>query len=178
MFRMRKKMATVARPRSGPQRVAGCRCKTPVRYKGQMYASPLHLADCCTKDKVLIDAVQKLGRHWKDIQRHHFKGRSKNCIKNRYESLSPTVESANMMLPATLSSFAVTRIKASRCPSQRAHPSRGPTQPQMTRTCLTTRAYTTIYYLPAPKCRRLKHSTLGQQTVLTQGGLHKNPSTL
>jgi hypothetical protein len=31
-----------------------------------------------------MDAVQKLGRHWKDIQRHHFQGRSKNCIKNRY----------------------------------------------------------------------------------------------
>jgi hypothetical protein len=33
---------------------------------------------------MLIEAVQRLGRHWKDIQRHHFPGRSKNCIKNRY----------------------------------------------------------------------------------------------
>ncbi|KAF2193230.1 hypothetical protein K469DRAFT_796062 [Zopfia rhizophila CBS 207.26] len=39
------------------------------------------------EDKVLIKAVQQLGRHWKDIQHHHFPGRSKNCIKNRYTVL-------------------------------------------------------------------------------------------
>ena len=36
------------------------------------------------EDKVLIDAVHRLGRHWKNIQQDHFPGRSKNCIKNRY----------------------------------------------------------------------------------------------
>jgi hypothetical protein len=36
------------------------------------------------QDAALIDAVQRLGRHWKDIQRELFPGRSKNDIKNRY----------------------------------------------------------------------------------------------
>lgn len=40
-----------------------------------------------SEDKVLIQAVQELGRHWKDIQHLHFPGRSKNCIKNRYTVL-------------------------------------------------------------------------------------------
>ncbi|EOA86197.1 uncharacterized protein SETTUDRAFT_110184 [Exserohilum turcica Et28A] len=35
-------------------------------------------------DTTLIEAVQRLGRHWKDIQREHFPERSKNDIKNRY----------------------------------------------------------------------------------------------
>lgn len=50
-------------------------------------------------DKVLIDAVQKLGRHWKDIQRHHFKGRSKNCIKNRYTVLVRRYQNQGISLP-------------------------------------------------------------------------------
>jgi lysyl-tRNA synthetase class I len=36
------------------------------------------------QDRILIEATQQLGRHWKDIQREHFPGRSKNTIKNRY----------------------------------------------------------------------------------------------
>ncbi|KAF2732136.1 transcription factor, Myb superfamily [Polyplosphaeria fusca] len=36
-----------------------------------------------TEDEILIQAVQKFGRHWKDIQRQCFPTRSKNCIKNR-----------------------------------------------------------------------------------------------
>ncbi|USP75623.1 uncharacterized protein yc1106_02897 [Curvularia clavata] len=38
-------------------------------------------------DNELIDAVQRLGRHWKDIQREYFPERSKNDIKNRYTVL-------------------------------------------------------------------------------------------
>jgi hypothetical protein len=38
------------------------------------------------QDRILIEATQQLGRHWKDIQREHFPGRSKNTIKNRYVS--------------------------------------------------------------------------------------------
>lgn len=41
-------------------------------------------ANIYTQDQILIDAVHRYGRHWKDIQRQHFQGRSKNCIKNRY----------------------------------------------------------------------------------------------
>ncbi|KAL5377167.1 hypothetical protein DPSP01_009979 [Paraphaeosphaeria sporulosa] len=52
-----------------------------------------------TDDKVLIDAVQKLGRHWKDIQRHHFQGRSKNCIKNRYTVLVRRYQNQGIILP-------------------------------------------------------------------------------
>ncbi|KAF9730888.1 hypothetical protein PMIN06_012399 [Paraphaeosphaeria minitans] len=52
-----------------------------------------------TDDKVLIDAVQKLGRHWKDIQRHHFQGRSKNCIKNRYTVLVRRYQNQGITLP-------------------------------------------------------------------------------
>jgi hypothetical protein len=40
------------------------------------------------QDHLLIDATQRLGRHWKDIQREHFPGRSKNDIKNRYDALA------------------------------------------------------------------------------------------
>lgn len=52
----------------------------------------LQCADTESQDKVLIDAVTKLGRHWKDIQRHHFQGRSKNCIKNRCVMRPPARE--------------------------------------------------------------------------------------
>ncbi|KAF1968103.1 hypothetical protein BU23DRAFT_270004 [Bimuria novae-zelandiae CBS 107.79] len=48
---------------------------------------------------ILIDAVQKLGRHWKDIQRHHFQGRSKNCIKNRYTVLVRRYQNQGITLP-------------------------------------------------------------------------------
>ncbi|KAF1952294.1 hypothetical protein CC80DRAFT_452492 [Byssothecium circinans] len=51
------------------------------------------------EDNVLIDAVQKLGRHWKDIQRDHFPGRSKNCIKNRYTVLVRRYQSRGISLP-------------------------------------------------------------------------------
>ncbi|KAF2245537.1 hypothetical protein BU26DRAFT_433024 [Trematosphaeria pertusa] len=51
------------------------------------------------EDKVLIEAVQKLGRHWKDIQRHHFPGRSKNCIKNRYTVLIRRYQNQGITLP-------------------------------------------------------------------------------
>ncbi|PVH99734.1 hypothetical protein DM02DRAFT_528409, partial [Periconia macrospinosa] len=46
-----------------------------------------HSEWCESDDKLLIDAVQRHGRHWKDIQSEHFQGRSKNCIKNRYTVL-------------------------------------------------------------------------------------------
>lgn len=39
------------------------------------------------EDRILIDAVGNYGRHWKDIQKAHFPGRSKNCIKNRHTVL-------------------------------------------------------------------------------------------
>ncbi|KAH8723616.1 hypothetical protein GQ44DRAFT_728466 [Phaeosphaeriaceae sp. PMI808] len=39
------------------------------------------------EDHTLIEATKRLGRHWKDIQRDYFPGRSKNCIKNRYTVL-------------------------------------------------------------------------------------------
>ncbi|KZM27975.1 chromatin binding [Ascochyta rabiei] len=40
------------------------------------------------EDLVLITAVNRLGRHWKDIQQQHLPYRSKNCVKNRYSVLS------------------------------------------------------------------------------------------
>ncbi|KAF2262159.1 hypothetical protein CC78DRAFT_324651 [Lojkania enalia] len=52
-----------------------------------------------SEDKVLIQAVQKLGRHWKDIQRQHFPGRSKNCIKNRYTVLVRRYQNQGISLP-------------------------------------------------------------------------------
>ncbi|KAF2639514.1 hypothetical protein P280DRAFT_39259 [Massarina eburnea CBS 473.64] len=51
------------------------------------------------EDKVLIDAVHRLGRHWKDIQRQHFPGRSKNCIKNRYTVLVRRYQGRGITLP-------------------------------------------------------------------------------
>ncbi|KAF1996632.1 hypothetical protein P154DRAFT_579731 [Amniculicola lignicola CBS 123094] len=52
-----------------------------------------------SEDKILIQAVQTLGRHWKDIQRHHFPGRSKNCIKNRYTVLLRRYQNQGISLP-------------------------------------------------------------------------------
>ncbi|KAK7177313.1 DNA-binding protein [Paraphaeosphaeria sporulosa] len=52
-----------------------------------------------TDDEILIDAVHRLGRHWKDIQRHHFQGRSKNCIKNRYTVLVRRAQKGGRILP-------------------------------------------------------------------------------
>lgn len=51
------------------------------------------------EDKVLIEAVRKLGRHWKDVQRLHFSGRSKNCIKNRYTVLIRRYQNQGITLP-------------------------------------------------------------------------------
>jgi hypothetical protein len=48
---------------------------------------------------VLIEAVQKSGRGWKDIQRHHFAARSKNCIKNRYTVLVRRYQNQGITLP-------------------------------------------------------------------------------
>jgi hypothetical protein len=47
----------------------------------------LWYANLSDQDQTLIEATSHLGRHWKDIQREHFPGRSKNCIKNRYASV-------------------------------------------------------------------------------------------
>ncbi|KAF2109869.1 hypothetical protein BDV96DRAFT_227283 [Lophiotrema nucula] len=52
-----------------------------------------------SEDQVLIQAVQKLGRHWKDIQRDYFRGRSKNCIKNRYTVLVRRFQNKGITLP-------------------------------------------------------------------------------
>ncbi|KAH9870951.1 hypothetical protein J1614_006525 [Plenodomus biglobosus] len=57
-----------------------------------------------TEDKTLIDATQRLGRHWKDIQREHFPGRSKNCIKNRYTVLVRRYQNQGIRLPDATSS--------------------------------------------------------------------------
>ncbi|KAF9693106.1 hypothetical protein EKO04_008624 [Ascochyta lentis] len=40
------------------------------------------------EDVVLLTAVDRLGRHWKDIQQQHLPHRSKNCVKNRYSVLA------------------------------------------------------------------------------------------
>ncbi|KAF3052401.1 hypothetical protein E8E11_011601 [Didymella keratinophila] len=40
------------------------------------------------EDAALIAAVERLGRHWKDIQEQNLPHRSKNCVKNRYSVLS------------------------------------------------------------------------------------------
>ncbi|CAN9367570.1 unnamed protein product [Alternaria alternata] len=48
-------------------------------------------------DAALIDAVQRLGRHWKDIQREHFPGRSKNDIKNRLHGPSSICHDAESL---------------------------------------------------------------------------------
>ena len=40
------------------------------------------------EDIVLLAAVERLGRHWKDIQEQYLQHRSKNCVKNRYSVLA------------------------------------------------------------------------------------------
>jgi hypothetical protein len=40
------------------------------------------------EDADLLAAVERLGRHWKDIQEQYLPHRSKNCVKNRYSVLS------------------------------------------------------------------------------------------
>lgn len=40
------------------------------------------------EDIALLAAVERLGRHWKDIQEQYLPYRSKNCVKNRYSVLS------------------------------------------------------------------------------------------
>lgn len=40
------------------------------------------------EDMALLAAVDRLGRHWKDIQEHYLPHRSKNCVKNRYSVLA------------------------------------------------------------------------------------------
>lgn len=40
------------------------------------------------EDRALLAAVDRLGRHWKDIQEQHLPHRSKNCVKNRYSVLA------------------------------------------------------------------------------------------
>lgn len=40
------------------------------------------------EDAALLAAVERLGRHWKDIQEQCLPHRSKNCIKNRYSVLA------------------------------------------------------------------------------------------
>ncbi|CAO2653720.1 Nn.00g031310.m01.CDS01 [Neocucurbitaria sp. VM-36] len=57
-----------------------------------------------SEDKILIEATQRLGRHWKDIQREHFPGRSKNCIKNRYTVLVRRYQNQGINLPSAPSS--------------------------------------------------------------------------
>ncbi|KAF1850728.1 uncharacterized protein K460DRAFT_274073 [Cucurbitaria berberidis CBS 394.84] len=56
------------------------------------------------EDSILIEATQRLGRHWKDIQRDHFPGRSKNCIKNRYTVLVRRYQNQGISLPSAASS--------------------------------------------------------------------------
>lgn len=57
-----------------------------------------------TEDRTLLEATQRLGRHWKDIQREHFPGRSKNCIKNRYTVLVRRYQNQGIRLPDVASS--------------------------------------------------------------------------
>lgn len=40
------------------------------------------------EDAALLAAVERLGRHWKDIQEQYLPHRSKNCVKNRYSVLA------------------------------------------------------------------------------------------
>jgi myb proto-oncogene protein len=40
------------------------------------------------EDIALLAAVERLGRHWKDIQEQCLQHRSKNCVKNRYSVLA------------------------------------------------------------------------------------------
>ncbi|KAF1913012.1 hypothetical protein BDU57DRAFT_342071 [Ampelomyces quisqualis] len=56
------------------------------------------------EDRILIEATQQLGRHWKDIQREHFPGRSKNTIKNRYTVLVRRYQNQGITLPSRASS--------------------------------------------------------------------------
>lgn len=55
------------------------------------------------EDKLLLDAMKIHGRRWKDIQRHHFPGRSKNCIKNRYTVLARKCLNQGTELPQSRS---------------------------------------------------------------------------
>lgn len=48
------------------------------------------------EDVALLQAVDRLGRHWKDIQQQHLPHRSKNCIKNRYSVLARRTASSGM----------------------------------------------------------------------------------
>jgi hypothetical protein len=40
------------------------------------------------EDSALLAAVERFGRHWKDIQGQYLPHRSKNCVKNRYSVLA------------------------------------------------------------------------------------------
>lgn len=40
------------------------------------------------EDIALLAAVERFGRHWKDIQKQYLPQRSKNCVKNRYSVLT------------------------------------------------------------------------------------------
>ncbi|KAF2762262.1 hypothetical protein EJ05DRAFT_497124 [Pseudovirgaria hyperparasitica] len=44
------------------------------------------------ENQQLLYAVSKIGRHWKEIQKLYFPGRSKNCIKNRYTVLTRKIQ--------------------------------------------------------------------------------------
>ncbi|KAL6708038.1 hypothetical protein ACN47E_003472 [Coniothyrium glycines] len=57
-----------------------------------------------SEDRLLLDATQRLGRHWKDIQRENFPGRSKNDIKNRYTVLVRRYRNQGITLPSAGSS--------------------------------------------------------------------------
>lgn len=50
------------------------------------------------EDLALLTAVNRLGRHWKDIQQQYLPRRSKNCVKNRYSVLAR--RTANHLVPS------------------------------------------------------------------------------
>ncbi|KAF2683958.1 hypothetical protein K458DRAFT_303512, partial [Lentithecium fluviatile CBS 122367] len=133
---------------------------------------------CDVEDKVLIEAVRRLGRHWKDIQRHHFAGRSKNCIKNRYGCL-PMFRSTKLTLKATPSSSGDIKTKASRCRHQQpAQNQARPTLPQTMTTCLIHPVYRMTFRILIPRFLHRRRTIHGLPTwSITPAGHRRIPST-
>jgi hypothetical protein len=113
---------------------------------------------------MLIEAVEKLGRHWKDIQRHHFVGRSKNCIKNRCVFFLVFLTTI-LISKATRFLSDVIKIKASCCPFLQIAPSPAHfTTIQTTTTRHTRRVCPMTSNTRIPKFLHQRPSTLGLST--------------
>ncbi|XP_014552463.1 hypothetical protein COCVIDRAFT_110292 [Bipolaris victoriae FI3] len=110
-----------------------------------------------TDDNELIDAVQQLGRHWKDIQREHFPERSKNDIKNRYTVLVRRYQNQGITLANAPSS-----------PSDCGTPAPFPNYPEDDGYLSPNSAmYDSLLHTPSPRGHRLSWSSIDNDAYST-----------